>query len=131
MRLTADVGMTKVVVFPGICGFSATIEVNKIAKRNVSVSICSDCEHVSRLAEIFKDADIFDVLKPQAFFVQTKAAECMLHAACPVPVGIVKTIEVEAGLALPKDVSIHFVKDGDTQRKGEYQCPKKIPRNVW
>jgi hypothetical protein len=28
------------------------------------------------------------------------------HSACPVPVGIIKAVEVEAGLALPADVSI-------------------------
>lgn len=103
--------MTKVVVIPGICGFSTKIEVNKTSKRRVSITISSDCEHVSRLAGVLKDADVFDVLKPHGFFVQTTAAECSLHAACPVPVGIIKTIEVEAGLALPKDVSIHFEKD--------------------
>ena len=32
------------------------------------------------------------------------------HAACPVPVGIVKAIEVEAGLALPADVTIKISK---------------------
>jgi hypothetical protein len=28
------------------------------------------------------------------------------HAACPVPVGIIKAIEVESNLALPADVTI-------------------------
>jgi hypothetical protein len=28
------------------------------------------------------------------------------HAACPVPVGIIKAIEVEAELAIPADVTI-------------------------
>jgi hypothetical protein len=32
------------------------------------------------------------------------------HAACPVPVGIIKAIEVEAGLALPADVIIKISK---------------------
>jgi hypothetical protein len=33
------------------------------------------------------------------------------HAACPVPVGIIKAIEVEAKLALPKEVLIKVSKD--------------------
>ena len=33
------------------------------------------------------------------------------HAACPVPVGIIKAIEVGAGLNLPVDVSIKISKD--------------------
>ena len=32
------------------------------------------------------------------------------HAACPVPVGIIKAIEVEAGLALPTDAEIKLSK---------------------
>jgi hypothetical protein len=32
------------------------------------------------------------------------------HAACPVPVAIVKAIEIEAGLALPTDVTIKLSK---------------------
>jgi hypothetical protein len=32
------------------------------------------------------------------------------HAACPVPVGIIKAVEVETGLALPADVSIKLSK---------------------
>ena len=34
------------------------------------------------------------------------AAEHLAHPACPVPSGILKAIEVESGLALPKDASI-------------------------
>lgn len=32
------------------------------------------------------------------------------HTACPVPVGIIKAIEIEAGLALPKDAAIELSK---------------------
>jgi hypothetical protein len=32
------------------------------------------------------------------------------HAACPVPVGIIKAMEVEAKLALPTDVTIKLTK---------------------
>jgi hypothetical protein len=37
-----------------------------------------------------------------------KAAESGLHVSCPIPVSILKAIEVEAELALPTDVIIHF-----------------------
>lgn len=33
------------------------------------------------------------------------------HPACPVPAGIIKAIEVAAGLALPKDACITVIKD--------------------
>ena len=32
------------------------------------------------------------------------------HAACPVPVGIIKAVEIESGLNLPVDVSIKLSK---------------------
>lgn len=32
------------------------------------------------------------------------------HAACPVPTGIIKAVEVESGLALPADVNIQITK---------------------
>ena len=36
--------------------------------------------------------------------------QCCAHAACPVPVGIVKAIEIAAGLNLPADVAIKLSK---------------------
>jgi hypothetical protein len=42
--------------------------------------------------------------------VYIAAAKHYKHAACPVPSGIVKAIEVACGLALPKDVSFKIEK---------------------
>ena len=39
--------------------------------------------------------------------------QCLSHPACPVPSGILKAIEVEAGFALPKDVSIKVSKSSE------------------
>jgi hypothetical protein len=38
------------------------------------------------------------------------AAKHCAHPACPVPVGIIKAVEVEAGLALAADVTIKLWK---------------------
>ena len=38
--------------------------------------------------------------------VYLAAGQARLHAACPVPCGVIKAIEVACSLALPKDVSI-------------------------
>ena len=35
------------------------------------------------------------------------------HPSCPVPAGILKAVEVEAGLALPKDASIRVMRSGE------------------
>jgi hypothetical protein len=42
--------------------------------------------------------------------LQTAYAHCA-HAACPVPSALVKAIEVAAGLALARDVSIHIASE--------------------
>ena len=101
--------MTKVVVHSGICGFTATIEVKKTDKRKVSINISSDCDKITELSESLTELDALDILRPKADFkIYAQALEHSLHMACPVPVGILKAIEVETGLALPCDAVIHF-----------------------
>lgn len=101
--------MTRVVITPGICGFTTTVEVTKQAKRRVSVRITSDCEQIARIGKSLKELDLWDTLKPRADSeVHRQASRHPLHSVCPVPIGILKAIEVEAGLALPRDVVIHF-----------------------
>jgi hypothetical protein len=40
--------------------------------------------------------------------VYQSAAQHIRHTACPIPTAILKAIEVEVGIALPKDVTITF-----------------------
>ena len=101
--------MTRVIVKPGICGFTTTIEISKIDKKRLSCKIISECKTVAGLDEDLTEIDKWDVLKPRAESgIYLKLSEHPLHLSCPVPVGIIKAIEVEAGLALARDVSIHF-----------------------
>ena len=101
--------MTRVVVNPGICGFITTIEVEKLDRRKVKVVITSDCETVTKLGESLTEVEQWDALKPRADSeVHRQASKHPLHSVCPVPIAILKAIEAEAGLALPRDVVIHF-----------------------
>ena len=101
--------MTRVIIKPGVCGFTTTIEIDKIDKKRLSCKIESDCQTVAALGEFLSEIDKWDVLKPRAESgVYIKLSEHPLHLSCPVPVGIIKAVEVEAGLALARDVSIHF-----------------------
>jgi hypothetical protein len=101
--------MTRVVINPGICGFTTAVEVTKEAKRMVSIGITSDCEQIAGLSKSLKELNIWDVLNQGADCeVHRQATRHRLHSVCPVPIGILKAIEVEAGLALPRDVIIHF-----------------------
>jgi hypothetical protein len=109
--------MTKVIVKPGVCGFTTTIEIDKIDKKRLSCKITSDCETVAALGESLSEIDKWDVLKPRAESgLYLKLSGHPLHLACPVPVGIIKAVEVEAGLALARDVSIHFEATDETKK---------------
>lgn len=104
--------MTTVIVNPGACGFTVTITAEKRAGGKIAVSLDTDCEMVKKMLE---DIAVLDRLAPLIGFmsnpVYLSAAKHIKHAACAVPSGILKAVEVEAGLNVAKDVSIIFVKD--------------------
>jgi hypothetical protein len=104
--------MTKVIVNSGICGFSVTITAEKDRDKNIRVSLDTECEMVK---EMEKDIPILNMMSVFTAHlnnpVYRSASAHVKHTACPVMSGILKAVEVEAGLALPKDVSIVFRKD--------------------
>ena len=103
--------MTKVVINPGACGMLVTVEVEKKEGKIFSVRITTECEMVEKLGREIPELTMMDAFKRlQENPVYKKGATCLRHVACPVPSGILKALEVEAGLNLPRDVSITFVK---------------------
>jgi hypothetical protein len=77
-----------------------------------NVSIESECKAITRLAAELKQVDPFQEIsfRRKMPLIHEMGVKYCTHAACPVPVGIVKAVEVEAGLALPKDVVIRLAK---------------------
>jgi hypothetical protein len=101
--------VTKLTVDPGICGFVTTVEVDRINKHKVKVVVNSDCENAARLGELLTEIDKWTVFKQhQDNEIYQAASSCQLHITCPIPIAVLKAIEVETGLALPRDVGIHF-----------------------
>ena len=101
---------TKVIINPGACGFPATVVISKKDAKTFQVSITSECAMVSELGSEIVELAMLDAFKRVLDNpVYRKGATCLKHVACPVPSGILKALEVEAGLNLPKDVSIVFV----------------------
>ncbi|MGB9498817.1 MAG: DUF6951 family protein [Dissulfuribacterales bacterium] len=102
--------MTEIVVDAGICGFRTKIKVNSISKKKVSVTIVSDCEMVTMAGNRLKEVDWREIFRPEGCLaLLSSALMCIKHPSCPVMTGVFKAIEVETGMALPKDVSIRFV----------------------
>lgn len=74
--------------------------------------IRSDCKDVQKLARDLKHVKPMEEIsfrRSMPRMLESSMKHCS-HAACPVPVGIIKAIEVEAKLALPADVSIKLSK---------------------
>lgn len=99
--------MSKAEIHSGICGFTTEV-VATMNGKVCNLVISSDCKDIQRLAEDLKQVNPFQEISfrqsiPQT--IQVGMQHCS-HAACPVPVGIIKAIELEARLALPADVSI-------------------------
>jgi hypothetical protein len=100
-------------IFAGICGFTTRVEANGDYSECV-IQIKSDCESIQRLAGELKRVKPFNEIsyrKGMPVILETATRLCP-HPACPVPVGILKAVEVASGLALPADVSIKVSKDG-------------------
>ena len=104
--------MAKAEICSGICGFTTTVEARKDGAAQIALDIQSDCKAIQRLAADLTQADAYRefTYRGQGPLTFQLAAQYCSHAACPVPVGIIKAIEIEAGLALPKDVTIKLSK---------------------
>jgi hypothetical protein len=72
------------------------------------LAIDSDCPTIQQLARELRQVDPMEEITYRGKGPRTLklAREHCLHPSCPVPAGIIKAVEVEAGLALPKDVAI-------------------------
>ena len=106
--------MTTVRVNPGVCGFTAVVKIEKDEGRAFSVTIESECEMVTKLGRELAVLDFMDAFRSIADNpVYRKGSVCLKHVSCPVPAGILKALEVEAGLALPRDAGIVFITEKD------------------
>jgi hypothetical protein len=101
--------MTQIKIEPGICGMPTVIEVDTAGKFAVTIKITSECEKVLSMSNSLSYIKVGDALKPHVSSLVYKcAAEYNLCASCVVPAGILKAVEVESGLALPRPVTITF-----------------------
>ncbi len=104
--------MAKAKIEAGICGHQANVEATLKDKYVVALKIESDCKHIQKLAENLTEVNALNEISfrrgsPE---ILQKGAEFCTHASCPVPVGIIKTVEVAAGLALPQVAKIEVEK---------------------
>jgi hypothetical protein len=104
--------MAKSEINSGVCGHVATVE-TKMEGKVCKLSITSDCEAIKKMAQELTEVNPLQEISCRRAIPQTlqMGQKHCFHAACPVPVGIIKAIEVAAGLALPKDAVIKVSKE--------------------
>jgi hypothetical protein len=104
--------LTRVEVDPGICGMKAVITAQADGEDRVHLKVESDCPAVRRMFETLTSVDPLTegrtILRSSAYLV---ADACLKHPDCIVPAAAVKAVNVEAGLALPKESTIRIAKE--------------------
>ena len=101
--------MTNVTVEAGSCGFKVMIKVSKLSARRVNIDIIGDCEMDGSFGENLANLDWHSVLANSGNTLLCKyASRYIKHASCPVPIAVLKAIEIEVGIAVARDVIIHF-----------------------
>ena len=98
-------------IFAGNCGFNTKVKATldgKVCK----LSIDSECSAIQKMAEELTEVNPYQEISFKRAMPKIHEAghKFCTHAACPVPVGIVKAVEIEAKLALPTDVTIKLSK---------------------
>jgi hypothetical protein len=108
---TGGTGVKTVHINPGVCGFATEVKAVTEDGQTVRLEIATGCAHIKKLAEkLGAEVDGYAVCFARYGEgpVFDAAREACRHAACPVPLGIIKCIEAECKLALPADIEIRF-----------------------
>jgi len=101
----------------GICGFRTTLCATSEDDQHVDFEITTDCDKIAQVALRIKEhapVDAFEEIGAGREGVVMGSVRCVLTgccAGCAVPVGIFKSMQVAAALALPKDILISISKE--------------------
>jgi len=107
----------KVEIEAGVCGFRTTACMTSEDNQNVTFDVQSTCEKIQRLGALLHEkspVDAYAEISPEAESVVMGAVRSTLKgccAGCAVPAGLFKAMQVAAGLALPRDISIILSKE--------------------
>jgi len=101
----------------GVCGFRTLAKVSSEDSQHAVFEVTSDCENIRHLAAALKHrepVDAYQEISPagQSMLMQTvRSTLTGCCAGCAVPAGLFKAMQVAAGLALPKDISVRLTKE--------------------
>lgn len=100
--------MAKAIINAGVCGFVTEITAESDDMITAVLQISSDCPAYAALKDksIEVDAITSCFSKVGQNEVYDLFRDTCKHAACPIPAGALKAVEIACELALPCDVSI-------------------------
>ena len=97
---------------PGTCGFAARVSAAVEGGRQAHFTIESQCEHVAVLAAALAEHEAFDAYDEMDWRTESPLHTLMRKSLkgsypwCPVPLGLLKALQVAAGLSLPDSIAI-------------------------
>jgi len=103
----------------GVCGFTINVKAvsddsqsNSRRNKMIKLEIISDCPNYRKIAIELTEVDAYKEIlnKLHTGKVYDIFAKFSPHPSCPGVSGILKTVEVAAGLALPQNASISVTK---------------------
>ena len=106
--------MVKTTIDAGICGFKTTISTECDDMQIVTFTLESDCENIKQLASNLPSVDGYSEIGTGfdgEIFTTVRSHLKGCCSGCIVPIGIFKSMQVAAGLALPAPASIDITKD--------------------
>lgn len=105
--------MAKATIHAGICGFTTVVQADCNDDQEASFTLHTDCPNYRPIDGVTYTEDAFKLCFTkvgEGFIYETLRPHCV-HGACPVPSGVIKAVEVAAGIALPKDAIIEVRRD--------------------
>lgn len=105
--------MAEAKIMAGICGFNTEVKAELNDDGMVTLEIISNCPHIQKMSAALTEVDPYKEIgfrRGNMPKILAAKPEFCPHAACPVPVGIIKAVEIASGLALPADVTIKLSK---------------------
>ncbi len=104
----------RVSIHAGICGFVTEATVTSEDRQHVEFRVASPCEKIQGLAQRLPRLDAYAEIGAGfegQFHRTVRATLNGCCSGCAVPVGLFKAMQVAAGLALPKAVSMEFERE--------------------
>lgn len=101
------------IIHAGVCGFTINVKAVSDEDHKVQLEIVSDCPNYQKIALELKEVDAYKEIFNKLHMGQVYEvfAKYSPHPSCPGVSGILKTVEVAAGLALAQNATISVTKE--------------------